>query len=190
MLRYGKNLIKGARAMSKTDLLMAYQSAIDLKIYEGELVWSRYGVMLTIHTIIVSVLGVLLKNDKGLDLNLFWLLIPIGFIGMYFCFSWRKVTARGFATNKYWLYSARELEYLIKNPSIKMTQRGEDFSKDQVVSFQFGPKHEDRLYFERPQQARGLTTEEYAYRIIYVFCLIYECFLFIGLWSMVVPYVK
>ena len=169
----------------KSNLLAAYQAAVDLKTYEGTLVWSRYGVMLTIHTGVIAVLGILNNNAKVVS-SYESLVIPfMSIIGLVFCYWWYIVTVRGFATNKYWTYSARELEYFINDKKIIQFQKGYEFSQDHEVSFRIGPTEKDVVRFQRPHEASKIKTETCAYYIINTFGLIYESLLLISLYKLV-----
>lgn len=145
--------------------------------------------MLSINTAIVSVLGISLNNVISLTTSLRLLQIPIAFIGLLFCYVWYITTIRGFATNKYWPYSVRELEYLISNKKIKQFTRGNEFRQNNLVSFRFGPKSDDLFYYQRPSSARPFNTEQAAYFIINVFACAYEILLLLGLYSAIPKYI-
>lgn len=186
---------KAAFFMAKTDsnripfLMASYQSALQLKMYEGELVWSRYGVMLTIHTIFLSLAGILLKTESGIDAHMLGILIPISFIGYVFCYFWLNVTARGFITNNFWLYEAKELEFKIHTVDIDMLNNNGAILKDEhKVELVYGTKDKDRHTIYRNEGLRRFNTEESAYFIIYIFAVIYLILFYIGLFSLKLPF--
>ena len=167
----------------KNALLSAYGKALDLKIYEGELVWSRFGVMLAIQTVLLTLIGILIKNDKGIDANILWTLFPASIIGLYFCYLWKNVTARGFFTNKYWMYVAKELEYRMNVPNLNMLRKGYHLYLDEDVVFRFGSDDKDVMHYQRPKELRKIKTEESAYKIIRIFQIIYWVLFVFGVLS-------
>lgn len=57
---------------------LAYEQAISLKTYEGNLVWSRSGILLIVNTILLTAIGVFLSKDTP-NKYVIWSLSFFGF---------------------------------------------------------------------------------------------------------------
>ena len=154
--------------MTKEESVPAgYEQAISLKIYEGELVWSRSQAMLVINTILIATIGVFLNTTTPNDT----VLITLAVCGFLFCIVWLESSIRGFAFNKFWSYSARDLEEQSK--SVKLLTRGAKFKNNEVVEFKFKGSDGLRFRYQRPWLGRFLKTDIGTYILITIFIFLY-----------------
>ena len=157
--------------MDKDNIKLAYQSAVSLKSYEGSLVWSRFGVMLTINTIILSLVGLLIsKSGFETEFSLWFILLSI--FGLLFAVIWWQMTSRGFAMVTYYTLVAREAEDRLGN-GIDIFTRGNKFRKNMTVEFDLKDKNDPLRNFQRPLHSRYIRTEKAAYLTIELISLVY-----------------
>jgi hypothetical protein len=99
---------------------IGYQAAISMAGLEGNLVWTRYGLMLLAHTIILSAVG-LASNASQPAKGLIW--FGLSLVGLVLCALWWIVNDVGFRYFFYWIFAARELEEGYLAP-VKLIGRG------------------------------------------------------------------
>jgi hypothetical protein len=87
-----------------------YSSVIDLKNTEGQIQWSRYSAMLIANTIFIGFIGYKYSNGFCFPsiFNILFGLFPL--LGLILCFSWYRMTRRGFMWTRFWMKKANELE--------------------------------------------------------------------------------
>ena len=71
---------------------LAYQTATQLLIHEGSLVWNRFSVFLVANSVVIAAMGVLLRADAGAVLFSACFLA----LGLCSCVFWYLLTVRGF----------------------------------------------------------------------------------------------
>ena len=86
---------------------IGYQVAISLATFEGNIVWSRYGSMLLIHTIMLSAVG-LASNATQPAKSV--ICVGLSLVGLLLCVAWWIINDVGFRYYFAWMFSARELE--------------------------------------------------------------------------------
>ncbi len=84
-----------------------YAAAISLGTHEGSNLWVRYGLMLVVQTIMLSVFG-LTSNVPQPAKNLIW--ITLSSAGLALCVLWWILNGIGWRYFFYWMFAARELE--------------------------------------------------------------------------------
>jgi len=104
-----------AEQVERDNARVKYQAAVSLVSSEGSNVWARYGHMLLINTIFVSVLG-LTSNAPQPEKN--WIWIGISSIGLGVCSLWWAVNDVGFRYFFYWVFAACELEERYLGPTL------------------------------------------------------------------------
>lgn len=84
-----------------------YQAALSLFTSEGQIQWSRYNAMLVVNTILFGLIS--LKDFTFPDFFQFlFRLLPI--FGLILCYSWHRMTERGFVWMNHWISEANKLE--------------------------------------------------------------------------------
>lgn len=106
-----------------------YQAAIQLWIYEGNLIWSKFYVMLVANTLILTAYG-FVRTDHSAPGSLRH---GLPAIGIFLCVIWLLTTKRGFDNYKYWIFSAREIEEQHLDPVVTV-QRGGQYADGESVS--------------------------------------------------------
>ncbi|MBP6913382.1 MAG: hypothetical protein KBC00_02105 [Candidatus Levybacteria bacterium] len=162
--------------MKKDEHQIAYEQAIQLKIYEGNLVWSRSQTMLVANTILLAAIGIFLGSDRP---NVY-VLIPLSVIGFLLSIIWMETTIRGFAFNKFWSLSARNQEE--KMSGVKVLTQGANFRNNKEVEFDFRDENNLLKRYKRPVWGRLFATEPGLYLLIFLFTAVYVV-LFILSWT-------
>lgn len=173
-------MAKNAQNKTEEDLSLGYQTTLQLIIYEGGLVWTRFNTMLTAHLVLFGIIGlVLTANDKVSNSSFF--LITLTCAGIIVSFLWFIMTTRSFTYLQYLTLSAREYEDKIGSEDLKTLRRGYDFIQNKTVHFTFSdPKPSSK--YSRPWYAKllgSMRMEIAAYWVIIVIGIIYVI-LFIG----------
>lgn len=84
-----------------------YQAALSLFTSEGQIQWSRYNAMLVVNTILF---GLISLKDFTFP-NVFQILFRFSPIfGLILCYSWHRMTVRGFVWMNHWISEANKLE--------------------------------------------------------------------------------
>jgi hypothetical protein len=96
-----------ADQVERDNARIGYQAAISLATFEGNIVWSRYGSMLLIHTIMLSAVG-LASNAAQPAKSV--ISIGLSLVGLLLCVGWWVINDVGFRYFFAWMFSARELE--------------------------------------------------------------------------------
>ncbi len=160
----------------KSDIQVSYEQAIELYMYEGQLVWSRFQSMLVMNTILFGAIGISLSSNKPNE----FILIVLSFIGFLLSVILFVATIRGFASNKFWALCAREIEESSKK--LKLFKKRNDFRNDLAVIFNFkDPKTKRNTRYRRNQILRIINTEYGLYAIMGAFSLLYICLLFLSI---------
>jgi hypothetical protein len=94
---------------------VGYQVAIQLRNYEGSMVWARYSVMMTANSIIIG--GTILVLTRIPQLSILAWALPI--VGLLTCIAWLILTWGGMAYFRYLTLSARELEERFLLPPVE-----------------------------------------------------------------------
>ena len=87
-----------------------YSAALSLKNSEGEIQWNRYNAILLANTIIIGLFSFVLDNNLKLSFLLNIILWATPLFGIYLCFVWFRMTARGFMWTKFWMDKAHDIE--------------------------------------------------------------------------------
>ena len=116
-----------------TEIIAAYQSAVDLAIYEGGLAWQatsvyiQFSILLIAGAIFPSFVGTI--NPQILSLAG----LILSFVGVGSTLAWWSMIGRSRTYYQYWILSARELESQLSEP-IQTLTRGAKFAEgDNVV---------------------------------------------------------
>lgn len=162
---------------------LGYKTAIDLMIYEGELVWTRFNTILTAHLVLFGILGFVISN-KGITIENSPYLIVLSIAGVLISISWFVMTSRGFAFVKYYTLSARESEDQIDSNDLVILRRGYKFSKNEFVYFDKIKQTDKELRsYQREWYTKlfgSLKTELAAYMTIIVIFFIYILMLIVA----------
>jgi len=153
--------------MKKDEYKIAYEQAIQLKMYEGNLVWSRSQTMLVANTILLAAIGIFLDSAEP---NVY-VLIPLSVIGFLLSLIWMTTTIRGFAFNKFWSFSARNQEEQMSG--VKIFTDGAKFRNNKEVEFGFKDENDLPKRYKRPVWGRLLATEQCLYLLIILFMAVY-----------------
>lgn len=97
-----------------------YHAAVSLMAFEGNLVWARYGLMVLVHTIILTAIGLTSGAPQPARTVT---LVGLSLVGLVLCAVWWLVNDIGFRYFFYWLFSARELEERYLGP-VRTLSRG------------------------------------------------------------------
>jgi hypothetical protein len=109
-----------------------YQSAVELMVFEGNLVWARYGLMLLAHTIILTAIGLTADTPRPIRMII---LVGLSLVGLTLCVLWWLVNDIGFRYFFYWLFAARELEEKFLAP-VRTLSRGTPLTGEGTVTLQ------------------------------------------------------
>ncbi len=120
----------GTDAGKSENARVGYQSAIELMVFEGNLVWARYGLMLLAQTIILTAIG--LTADTPMSIRMI-ILIGLSVVGLVLCVVWWLVNDIGFRYFFYWTFAARELEEGFLTP-VRTLSRGMPFADEDAVT--------------------------------------------------------
>src|SRR3989339_74221 len=117
-----------------------YNTAINLWIYEGTLIWNKFTAMVYANTILLITIGVIITGNRWRELCL--ILFVLCFLGIILCICWYIMNKRSFKFYKYWIMSARELEEQYLEP-IKIISRVGDYAdnKEVKISLDTGDMH-------------------------------------------------
>jgi hypothetical protein len=133
-----------------------YQAAVSLMAYEGNLVWARYGLMVLVHTIILTAIGL---TSGAQQLTRTVTMIGLSLVGLMLCAVWWRVNDIGFHYFFYWLFAARELEERYLTP-VQTLSRGIPSKKNEATTFiLFGKEYpspaqkEDRFRIKHASKA-------------------------------------
>ena len=152
------------------DIRLGYQAAIDLLVYEGELIWARFNAMLVANTIIITIIGFSISSSRPLSV----ILVGMPILGMVLCGMWFFLTKRGFDYYKYWVFSARELEERLGSNFVRTVSRGAEFSSGRPVLFKL--KGGD-VSFQMSWAARRADVQRISLLSLVMFFLIYVIYL-------------
>jgi hypothetical protein len=115
---------------------VGYQAAVSLMTFEGNLVWTRYGLMVLVHTIILTAIGLTSGTSQPART------ITLGclsLVGLVLCVVWWLVNDIGFRYFFYWLFSARELEEQYLRPA-RTLSRGIPLTQGEAATVVLGGK--------------------------------------------------
>lgn len=158
-------------SMKQERLLAGFQAAVDLKIYEGELVWSRFSTILTTQTILFAAIGFFIQNGSGINKDNVFSFLFLSIVGLLISFFWFEMTSRGFTFNSFWAKCAREMEAKISQKDFEMFKKGKEFSENKTVEFDYGKGVTEK--YQRPWYAQIFKTETAAKWIIIIFLIGY-----------------
>lgn len=158
----------------RTDLETAYQVAVDLWTYEGNLIWAKFNALLVANGLYLPtyILAQSIANVSR------FLLILLPVAGLVVCGAWFLLTKRGFETYVYWVLSARELEKRLPSSPTNVIQRGGAFADGEVVSIEVDHR---RRSLRLSPTSRTLTAARIAYAIIGVFAVVYVALVILAL---------
>lgn len=92
---------------------VGYSNAISLLTLEGNLVWARYGLMVLVHTVILTAIGLTSGAPQPARTVT---LVGLSLVGLTLCVVWWLVNEIGFRYFFYYAFSARELEERYLSP--------------------------------------------------------------------------
>jgi hypothetical protein len=146
---------------------VGYQAAVNLWIYEGSQIWSKFTAMIYANTIVLATIGIVITSSRAGDLGL--LRIALGILGLVLCLSWILLTKRSFEYYNYWIFSSRELEENYLSDSVRTVSRGAVFADGQPVSFQTKPP----IHHQASAKLPNIRIQTISYIIIAVFMGLY-----------------
>ncbi|MCE7925626.1 MAG: hypothetical protein DYG98_21450 [Haliscomenobacteraceae bacterium CHB4] len=117
---------------------LGYETAVQLWIYEGELIWSKYNAMLVANSIVMGILGFAISSSN-VSVPKYYM-IGLCVVGIVLCLAWYQLMKRGYDTLIYWVFSALEIEANHFSPTLEIFQRGRKFSSGEKVEFLIGDK--------------------------------------------------
>jgi hypothetical protein len=109
---------------------VGYHAAVSLMTFEGNLVWTRYGLMVLVHTIILTAIGLTSGAPQPARTVT---LVGLSLVGLMLCVVWWLVNDIGFRYFFYWLFSARELEERYLSPA-RTLSRGIPLTQGEMVT--------------------------------------------------------
>jgi hypothetical protein len=109
-----------------------FQAAIALWIYQGQLNWNRFNVMLVANSLIIAIIGSVFSSQRPLP----YLAIALALGGIGLCVAWVLLTARGFDYHRYWGLCAWELEEQHLSDVVTIVSRLDSFRNGGEVAFQ------------------------------------------------------
>ncbi len=148
--------------------MFGYQTAVQLWIYEGELIWSKFNAMLVANSIVIGILGIAISSNDFIVPKYY--IIGLVAVGIVLCLAWYQLMKRGYDTLIYWIFSASEIESNHLNPTIKTFQRGWKFSAGEEVEFDLQDKKLTHKATKAHQALRVSTTSNF---VIGIFVLLY-----------------
>jgi len=88
------------------DLESCYRTALELYVYEGNLTWNRYNVMVVATSILTTNIGYLLSSPTPNKLMITFL----AGVGIALSILWYSITSQGFWSCKHYYYLAMHIE--------------------------------------------------------------------------------
>jgi hypothetical protein len=158
-----------AADVERDNARVGYQAAVSLMTAEGNLIWTRYGLMILAHTIILTAIGLTSSTPQPVKAIIF---VGLSLVGLVLCRVWWLVNDVGFRYFFYWLFSARELEELHLSPT-RTLSRGTPFTSGEVVTVFVGGE-ERQLPLGRKDRIKVVHASK---AIIIIFGLLYVAFL-------------
>lgn len=152
-----------------------YQAAVNLWTVEGQTFWAKFNAMLVANSILLASIG-FSASRQNVPPRFITMLLPI--IGIVLSIVWLCMTARSYAFDKYWIYSARELEQRLH--PVKTALRGRTFSKGDEVRFHDIGTEKIKLQIPLLGKPRVRTA---SYILIAAFLLIYVVALVVPIWD-------
>lgn len=153
------------------DARIAYQTAISLWVYEGNLIWSKFNAMLVANSIVLAVVG--FAQSSTVLSHAVKTALPV--VGTLLCLFWLHLTKRGFDYCVYWIVSARELEEKYFSAEVRTVSRGGRFANGSRVVLDIDGT---ATGFQMSRVSRSMTTEWSAYLVIASFVALYLLQLF------------
>ena len=150
-------------ALSENESALAgYQASMNLWIYEGNILWSKFNALLVANSVVLTAYG--FTAGSGAVVGAFAWALPIA--GIVLCLLWAQLMRRGFDNYRYWIYSARELEEKHLSPTTKLVSRGGDYADGSAVSLTIGGAQKP---MQIPKPGRLLTAAKGSYLVILTF---------------------
>jgi hypothetical protein len=148
----------------ETNAAVAYETAVMLWVHEGQMIWSRYNAMLVANSVVLAAIGLTI-GDSSLLLRLG---LPIA--GIVLCIAWLALLMRSNDLQRYWVYSARELEERYLAPVSKAISRGAVFANGRSVSLRIGGQEKP---YRMSAIGRSMTVVRGSSLVIAAFFLLY-----------------
>lgn len=108
----------------KEDARVGYRAALDLLNAGASQTWMRFNAMLVANSIIVAILGQLLKENDIIPLPYYALLLLPG-AGLVLCIAWGAAISRGMQYQDRYVSSAREIEEKHLAPTVTIMVDGQ-----------------------------------------------------------------
>ena len=120
-----------AQPADTDDVRVAYQTAIQIFVYEGTTDWRITSTFATFNTLLLAVAAYpLITQAQGRAFQLAAVVLALA--GVVASVIWWSMLARSRQYHDYWLRSARELEQYL-DPRIQTLQRGERWRQGQLI---------------------------------------------------------
>ena len=143
--------------MAVEDDRVAYQAAVQMASYEGNLIWASFRSLLSANAFLIAIAGMILKFFPEIASTH----RAIGVAGFILTAAWFLVTMRQFDYYKYWFAWARDREGALGDAN-KMIRSGKDFADGNS-----GELHRMRW------GSRFFRVEWLIYVVIVIFALLY-----------------
>jgi hypothetical protein len=145
---------------------VGYESVIQLWVYEGQMIWSRFNAMLLANSIILAGIGF---TADSLSRTRTFLSFALPCFGIVLCLLWWALLARGYDYYAYWIHCAREIEERYLAPSVRTVSRGANFADGRPVRLMISGGKNHRLSW----LSRTLRVRYASYLVILVFAVLY-----------------
>jgi hypothetical protein len=161
-----QHTLSGRANVANANVVAAYEAAISLWTYEGQMIWARYNAMLIANSVVLAAIGLTAGNqDTAL---VFRAGLPVA--GILLCLLWWSLLARGFDYYAYWILSARELEELYLAPDARTVSRGAAFAAGRPVYFKRG---DQEVPHQLSRASRLLRVRHNSHIVLLVFAVLY-----------------
>ena len=107
-----------------------YRAALQMVSHESKVAWDSFRALLAANTVLVGLIGAILK----LYPNFSALKLALEIAGLVICIAWALITARSFDYYKYWFAWARKYEKDALASEKNMIQCGKSFSEGESVN--------------------------------------------------------
>lgn len=148
---------------------IGYQTAVQLWIYEGNLIWKTIDEYSKLALILIagSIFPSFLQTNSDRVVSIVGLVLSV--IGLVTTLLWWSMASRCIAYHKYWILSARELEKKLP-ASVRTLERGEKMSNGDSVDV--GKEKISFLNISRFRMTQGISLFYIIFLLIFVILVI------------------
>jgi len=156
------------------DARVAFVAAVDLWIYEGTLIWSKFNAMLVANSVVLATIGLTATGSPGPKGESKLFTAALAAAGLVLCALWMALNRRGYEYHRYWVLSARELEEQHLAPTSCTVSRGGTYADGDPVSMMINNRSNE---LRMSRMSRWLRTGWNSYLIVATFALLYLLFM-------------